>query len=107
MVVTTLNMSFVIDEEEASEYTLEGTTLHPPYDNIEIMIQRKKKVIIPPDIIEVGRRYRNLHTGKACVVVDKMFYNIAYFYDGDPKGIYPHYCHYRTFKNNWVLEEKR
>ena len=39
----TLKISFAIDEEEASEYTLEGTTLKPPYDNIEIMIWRKKK----------------------------------------------------------------
>ena len=43
MVVTKLNISFVIDEEEACEYTLEGTTMNPPYDNIEIMIRRKKK----------------------------------------------------------------
>ena len=43
MVVTKLNISFVIDEEEACEYTLEGTRSEPPYDNIEIMIRRKKK----------------------------------------------------------------
>jgi len=43
MVVTKLNVCFVIDEEEACEYTIEGTTSHPPYDNIEIMIRRKVK----------------------------------------------------------------
>lgn len=40
MVVTKLNITFVIDEDEPCEYTEEGTVSHPPYDNIEIMLRR-------------------------------------------------------------------
>lgn len=42
MGVTKLNITFVIDEDEPWKYTFEGTTSHPPYDNIEIMIRRTK-----------------------------------------------------------------
>ena len=41
MVVTKMNITFVIDEEEPCEYAEEGTRSEPPYDNIEIMIRRK------------------------------------------------------------------
>ena len=43
MTLTKMNITFVIDEEEPCEYTEEGTTPKPPYDNIEIMIRRKAK----------------------------------------------------------------
>jgi hypothetical protein len=43
MVVTKMNITFVIDEEEPSIYTVEGTTRRPPYDNIEIMLRRTVK----------------------------------------------------------------
>jgi len=43
MVVTKMNITFVIDEEEPSTYTVEGTRSEPPYDNIEIMLRRTKK----------------------------------------------------------------
>jgi hypothetical protein len=43
MPITKLNINFIIDEEEPCEYTIEGTTSHPPYDNIDIMLRRKKK----------------------------------------------------------------
>ena len=43
MVVTKMNITFVIDEEEECNYTIEGTKSNPPYDNIEIMIRRKAK----------------------------------------------------------------
>lgn len=50
MVLTKINITFVIDEEEACTYIIEGTRSEPPYDNIEIMLRRtiknreKKKV---------------------------------------------------------------
>jgi hypothetical protein len=43
MVLTKMNITFVIDEEDACEYTVEGTTSEPPYDNIEIMLRRTIK----------------------------------------------------------------
>ena len=43
MVVTKMNITFVIDEEEACSYTIEGTESKPPYDNIEIMLRRTTK----------------------------------------------------------------
>ena len=43
MVVTKMNITFVIDEEEPCDYTVEGTTSKPPYNNIKIMIRRKAK----------------------------------------------------------------
>ena len=43
MALTKMNITFVIDDEEPCEYTVEGTTSKPPYDNIEIMIRRKTK----------------------------------------------------------------
>ena len=51
-------------------------------------------------MIEINKRYRNLHTGIVCVVVSKQFFNIAYLEDGDPSNAYPHYCHYKTFQKN-------
>jgi len=54
------------------------------------------------DMIEIDKRYRNLHTGIVCVVVSKAFFNIAYLEDGDPSNAYPHYCHYKTFQKKWV-----
>jgi hypothetical protein len=43
MVLTKMNITFVIDEEEACAYYVEGTTSEPPYDNIEIMLRRTVK----------------------------------------------------------------
>ena len=43
MVVTKMNTTFVIDEEEECNYTIEGAKSNPPQDNMEIMIQRKAK----------------------------------------------------------------
>lgn len=40
MVLTKMKVSFVIDEEEPSLYTVEDTISEPPYDNIEIMHRR-------------------------------------------------------------------
>lgn len=45
MVVTEVKITFVIDEEEACNYTVEGTESKPPYDNIEIMLRRTTKRI--------------------------------------------------------------
>lgn len=105
MVVTKLNISFVIDEEEACEYTLEGSTMNPPYDNIEIMIRRKKAKAPKRGKIKVGERYMNNHTGKVCEVLTTSFYNIGYLEDGEPRDMYPHYRHYLTFECHWTREE--
>jgi hypothetical protein len=43
MVLTKMNITFVIDEEEPCKYTVEGTTSEPPYNNIEIMLRRTIK----------------------------------------------------------------
>ena len=45
MVLTKMNITFVVDEEELSIYTVQGTTCMPPYDNIEIMLRRTVKKV--------------------------------------------------------------
>lgn len=40
MVVTKLNITFVIDEKEPSKYTLEGSTYSRGYGSVEVMIRR-------------------------------------------------------------------
>lgn len=42
MVLTKMNITFVIDEEPCV-YTVEGTTSKPQHDNIEIMLRRTTK----------------------------------------------------------------
>ena len=53
-------------------------------------------------MIEVGKKYRNLHTGIICEVQHKIFFNVAYLEDGEPRNTYPRYCHYKRFQKNWV-----
>ena len=43
MVLTKMNITFIIDEKEPCNYTVEGTVSNPPYDNIEIMLRRTTK----------------------------------------------------------------
>jgi len=52
--------------------------------------------------IKVGEKYRNVHTGRVCLVTNKVFFNVAYRQDGEPNSGVPHYCHYKRFKKNWV-----
>lgn len=54
--------------------------------------------------IEIGKSYKNIHSGRVCTVTDKIFYNVQYVYDNDG-GLCvgrPLYRHYKTFKKNWV-----
>jgi len=50
-------------------------------------------------MIEIGKRYKNIHTGYICKVRKKIFYNIQYVYEGD---IEYYYTHYKRFLKNWV-----
>jgi len=49
--------------------------------------------------IEIGKKYRNVHTGYICRVRKKIFFNIQYVYEGDPEL---YYCHYKRFRKNWI-----
>jgi hypothetical protein len=51
--------------------------------------------------IEVGKRYRNKHTGIVCEVSQKIFFNIQYFEVDDSEQTYPLYCHYKRFQKHW------
>jgi len=54
------------------------------------------------DKVEVGKYYKNLPTGRICRVTAKIFFNIKY---DDVEDVYktnPHYCHYKTFRKNWI-----
>jgi|GEM_PF-3165699 len=55
---------------------------------------------MPP--IEIGKKYRNVHTGEVCTVIQKIFYNIGYRKDNTPNNTHPHYCHYKRFRKNWI-----
>lgn len=52
--------------------------------------------------IEVGKKYKNLHTGQVCEAKAIVFYNIGYLDDNEPQNIHPHYCHYKTFQKHWA-----
>ena len=51
--------------------------------------------------IEIGRRYRNKHTGIVCKVIGKIFFNIKYKDEKDPYNLGIKYCHYKRFRKNW------
>ena len=50
--------------------------------------------------IEVGKLYKNIHTGDVHIVRHKIFFNVAH---SDPKdgNVYPQYTHYKTFGKHW------
>ena len=52
--------------------------------------------------IAVGKKYRNLHTGRICEVVNIIFSTVAHLDDGEPRNRHPHYTHYKTFRKHWV-----
>ena len=56
--------------------------------------------------IVVGKRYRNMHSGRVCIVMDKIFFNIKYKYDNDGGLLAgrPLYTHYKKFQKNWEPE---
>ena len=49
--------------------------------------------------IEVGKRYRNLHTKSIDEVIWKIFFNVGY---RDIKSGYESYIHYKTFQKHWI-----
>lgn len=53
--------------------------------------------------IEIGKKYRNIHTNIVAIVKAKIFFYIQYYeFKIDPSGVYPKYIHYKCFKKYWV-----
>jgi len=50
-------------------------------------------------VIEIGKRYKNIHTGRICKVLNKIFFNIQYIEEGDARV---QYHHYKRFRKNWI-----
>jgi len=55
---------------------------------------------IDMDKVEVGKKYRNVHTNIECRVASKIFFNIKHYSDNAPG--HPTYTHYKTFRKHWV-----
>ena len=49
--------------------------------------------------IDIGREYRNIHSGRVCTVISKIFFNIQYRENGGSQFI--GYVHYKRFRKNW------
>jgi len=54
------------------------------------------------DRVETGKYYKNLPSGRICRVTGKYFYTVKYDDVDDVFNLNPHYCHYKTFKKNWI-----
>ena len=52
--------------------------------------------------IEIGKKYRNIHTDRVVTVVQKVFFNIGYLEEDESSDKYPHYDHYKSFQRHWV-----
>jgi len=50
---------------------------------------------------EIGKKYKNTHTGRICTIVGKSFYMIAHRNESDESNTYPTYTHYKTFNKHW------
>lgn len=53
--------------------------------------------------IEVGGKYRNMHTMESCTVVSKHFFMVEYKEDSGHRSS----IHYETFKKNWLRMVQR
>ena len=54
--------------------------------------------------VVIGKKYRNIHTNRVCIIRAKIFFNIKYYeFKRDPCELYPLYTHYKQFRKNWRL----